>query len=488
MRPKISLLDKSLMERIINEAFDVLQKVGVIIENREAQRLLLDAGCTTANGRTFIPQTIVWRALKSIPTKIELFDRQGRPAMNLEGNAIHFDPGSAALSILDWKSQRERRPATVDLINFARLTDALPNLAAQSTGLISADVPQEIADRYRLFIALQHSTKPVVTGTFAVEGFAVMNDLLVAVRGSAKALREKPLAIFDCCPSPPLKWSKLTCQALIDCARAGIPAEFVSMPLTGGTAPATLTGALVQHTAETLSGIVIGQLANPGAPLIYGGSPAAMDLRTGTTPMGAIETMIIDSAYAQIGKHFGLPTHAYMALSDAKVLDAQAGLETGIGAVLAALSGINVISGPGMLDFESCQSFEKLVVDNEICGMVLRLIRGIQPRAEKLAEDLYGAIEDGDHFLTSDTTLKWCREEISFPGEVIDRENYESRKLKGEFSIGERAHRKVKEILENHRPEPIDSALRGELERIMLGNGKKYGMTKLPKAVKDGQE
>ncbi len=488
MRPKISLLDKSLMERIISEAFDVLQKVGIVVENQEAQELLSDAGCKTANARTLIPQRVVWKALKSTPPQIELFDREGKLAMSLVGDSIHFDPGSAALRILDWDTQRERKPVTADLIDFAKLTDALPHLAAQSTGLISSDVPQEVADRYRLFIALQHSTKPIVTGTFAVEGFAVMYDMLVAVRGSAQALREKPLAIFDCCPSPPLKWSNLTCQALIDCARAGIPAEFVSMPLTGGTAPATLTGALVQHTAETLSGIVIGQLANPGAPLIYGGSPAAMDLRTGTTPMGAIETMMIDSAYAQVGKSFNLPTHAYMCLSDAKVLDAQAGLESGIGAVMAALSGINVISGPGMLDFESCQSLEKLVVDDEICGMALRLVRGIQPRATKLAEDLYGAITDGDHFLTSDTTLKWFREEIFFPSEVIDRENYESRKLKGEFSVGERAHRRVQELLDRHHREPIDSALLGELEHMMLSDGKKYGMRKLPKTVKDGQE
>jgi trimethylamine--corrinoid protein Co-methyltransferase len=484
MQPKLSLLDKNLMERIISEAFDVLQKVGVQVENRQALQLLSEAGCNTARGRTFISQQVIERALKSTPSKIQIFDRYGDPAMNLAGDSIHFDPGSAALTILDWETQRERKPVTQDLIHLARLTDALPNFAAQSTGLISADVPQEIADRYRLFIALQHSSKPVITGTFAVEGFAVMCDMLIAIRGSTQALREKPLAIFDCCPSPPLKWSNLTCQALIDCSRAGIPAEFVSMPLTGGTSPATLAGALVQHTAETLSGIVIGQLANPGAPLIYGGSPAAMDMRTGTTPMGAIETMMIDSAYAQIGKFWGLPTHAYMGLSDAKVLDVQAGLESGMGAMMAALSGINLISGPGMLDFESCQCLEKLVVDHEICGMAMRLVRGIQPREEKLAADLFGAIEEGDHFLTSETTLKWFREEISFPNEVIDRDNYEARGLKGEITAGERAHRRVQEILANHQPKALDENLRRELERIIVADSKKHGMIALPKNVK----
>ncbi len=234
----------------------------------------------------------------------------------------------------------------------------------------------EIADRYRLYLALLFGTKPVVTGTFRVDGFAPMREMLAAIAGGPEQLRAKPNAIFDCCPSPPLKWSDLTAQALIDCARSGIVAELISMPLTGATAPVTLAGAVTQHCAECLSGVVIHQLAHPGAPIIYGGSPACFDMRKGTTPMGAVETMMIDGAYAEIGKHLGLPTQAYMGLSDAKTVDFQAGMESAMGVTIAALSGINNVSGPGMLDFESCQSLEKLVLDHEICGSVLRLARG----------------------------------------------------------------------------------------------------------------
>lgn len=480
MRPVLTMIEPGLIQRIVQEAYDVLEQVGIAVENRQAVELLTSTGCTVKHDRIVISPSVVEKCLATVPPQIGLYDRSGRLAMDLQGDKVHFDPGSAALTILDWPSQRQRKAVTRDLVHFSRLTDALPHLAAQSTGLISSDVPDSIADRYRLFIALQNSIKPVVTGTFAVEAFPVMRELLVTVRGSSEQLAQQPLAIFDCCPSPPLKWSHLTCQALMDCARAGIPAEFVSMPLTGGTSPVTLTGALVQHTAETLSGVVIGQLARPGAPLIYGGSPAAMDLRTGTTPMGAIETMMIDCCYARIGKYLKMPTHAYMALSDAKILDAQAGLETGIGAVLAGLSGINVISGPGMLDFESCQCLEKLIVDNEICGMVLRLLRGVEVRESRMAEDLFGDLNQGDLFLTSETTLKWARQEIQFPGPAIDRLNYESRQRQGEWSIGERAHRLLQEILSSHHPEPLDLKLQIELSRIMLTDAKKYGLDKLP--------
>lgn len=480
MRPSLTLLDTRLLERIVGEAYDVLQHVGVLVENKQAVDLLLAAGCHPRDRRLLIPSALIQQCLNTVPGSIILYDRTGQPAMNLADSEIHFDPGSSALNVLEWPSQKERKPVSRDLVTLAKLTDALPHLAGQSTGLVSSDTPQDIADRYRLFIALLHSIKPVITGTFTLSGFQVMYELLATVRGSAAALREKPLAIFDCCPSPPLKWSNLTCQALIDCARAGIPAEFVSMPLTGSTAPVTLSGALVQHTAETLSGVVIAQLAAPGAPLIYGGSPVAMDLRTGTTPMGAVETMMIECGYAQIGKYFNMPTHAYMTITDAKVLDAQSGLEAGMSATLAALTGINVISGPGMMDFENCISFEKLVIDHEICAMAKRLVRGVQARGERLAEDLYGDIDSGEHFLTSDTTIRFLRDEFAVPSDVIDRDPYQVRQAKGEWTIGERAHRRVLELLQTHTPAPLEQAVQDELYRIMQADAINHGMDRLP--------
>ncbi len=184
----------------------------------------------------------------------------------------------------------------------------------------------------------------------------------------------------------------------------------------------TLAGAVVQHCAESLSGVVIHQLATPGAPIIYGGSPACFDMRKGTTPMGAVETMMIDGSYAEIGKHLGLPVQAYMALSDSKTVDYQAGMESAMGAVIAALSGLNNVSGPGMLDFESCQSLEKLVLDNETCGMALRLVEGIELRDDPIVPlDLMREGIERKSFLSLAHTMKWFRKEVYYPDEVIDR-------------------------------------------------------------------
>jgi trimethylamine--corrinoid protein Co-methyltransferase len=489
IRPTVRPLSTELVEKIHGEALDVLAGKGIFVENDEALELLdgagarpQDAGSGDAGRVVRLPGDLVTRALESAPKRIRVFDAAGEPAMDLGDDRVHFDPGSAAINILDGESGRQRKPTSQDALDFSRLTNALAHMSAQSTGVVPADVPEGLADRYRLYLALHGSRKPVVTGTFEVEALAPMLEMLSAIRGGADALREKPLAIFDACPSPPLRWSRLTCQSLIDCARAGVPSEIVSMPLSGATAPVTLLGSVVQHCAEVLSAYVIAHLAAPGAPVVYGGSPAVFDMRKGTTPMGAIETMMIDSANVQVGKHLGLPTHAYMALSDSKELDAQAGLESGMGAVMAALSGVNMVSGPGMLDYESCQSLEKLVLDNEICGMALRLIEGLEPREEQLAADLMEESFTDPRFLSRPSTLKWFRKEQYIPGKVIERSTLGEWEQSGRVSLTTRALNEVTRILAKEEKDGyrLDEALSGELTRIIDAEAKGFGVNRLP--------
>jgi len=393
---------------------------------------------------------------------------------------VHFDPGSAAIEILDHDAKRSRFPVTADFMHFVKLADGLDALDAIATSLVCTDVPQEIADLYRLYLVLLHTRKPVVTGAFAVETWGTMKDLLVAVAGSEEALAERPIAVFDVCPSPPLLWSEITCENLMDCAQYRVPAELVSMPLAGATGPATLLGAVVQHAAENLSGITIHQLVNPGAPIVWGGSPAAFDMRTGTPPMGAIETMMIDCAYAEVGKHLGLPTHAYLGMSDAKVVDTQCGFESGIGAVLGALAGINMISGPGMLDFESCFSLEKLVIDAEIVGMAKRLVAGMVERETPLALEVIRQVGHTGHFLNIPHTRRWFREELFIPSPVVDRDFRRNWEAKGSLDAAERAHRRVEAIIAAYEPKPLPDEVTRELEAITLRAAQSAGMDRLP--------
>ena len=307
-----------------------------------------------------------------------------------------------------------------------------------------------------------------------------MKDLQVAVRGSEAALAARPLTVFSCCPTSPLKWSDVTSQNVVDCARYSIPIELIAMPLSGFMAPVTLVGSLVQHTAETLSGLVISQLTRPGTPVLYGGSPAVFDVRYETTPMGAVGTIMMDCAYNEIGKRLGMPTQAYIGLSDAKLLDAQAGLETSMGATLAALSGINNVSGPGMLDFESCFSLEKLVVDNEICGMVKRLVDGIEPRDDFPCLPRLEELLSEGHLLISEHTRRYLKEEVYFPGPTIDRTNRSRWQEEGAQTLRERARSEVQRIIAEHEPVGISSDVQNELTRLMTAEAARHGMERLP--------
>jgi trimethylamine--corrinoid protein Co-methyltransferase len=482
MRPTIRFLTDELLLKIVSEAIDILCTLGIEIHNKTVLAMLSECGCAVdmEKSRAVLTKDIIDKALKTAPASFYLYDIAGKQTHDFSGDNVYFTPGSTALHILDSQERKMRKAVTTDYINFVKVTEQLDNIASTSTALISTDVPEEISDSYRLYLSLLYGSKPVVTGAFTIESFEIMKDFQLAVRGTSEALKEKPLTIFSCCPTSPLKWSEVTSQNLLDCAKYFIPVELIAMPLSGFMAPVTLTGTLIQHTAETLSGIVISQTASPGTPILYGGSPAIFDVRHETTPMGAIETMMIDCAYNEIGKYLNLPTQAYISLSDAKELDAQAGVESGIGAVLAALSGINNISGPGMLDFESCLSLEKLVLDNEICGMAYRLIAGIEPKEDFPAIGLFRELLEEKHMLISEHTRRHLKTEHFFPGPVIDRARRSKWEEKGSLTLGQRARREVEKLLENYRSSGPPEDVRKELTKLMTAEARRHGQNNLP--------
>jgi trimethylamine--corrinoid protein Co-methyltransferase len=482
LRPKLELLNRETIERIVAEAYELLWDPGVRIHSDEALGLLAEARATVDfEARVAqIPAELARQAVESAPSSFHLYDASGEPVVHYGDDDVQFDPGSAAIHILDHGAVRSRPPVTADFVRYIKLAEVLPELDAVSTALVCADVPESMADLYRLYLVLRYAVKPVVTGAFAVETWSVMHDLLVAVAGSAETLAEKPLAVFDVCPSPPLLWSEITCQNLIDCARARVPAELVSMPLAGATGPATLVGSVVQHAAESLSGLTIHQLARAGSPIVWGGSPAAFDMRTGTTPMGAIETLMIDCAYAQVGKYLDLPTHAYMGMSDAKIVDGQAGLESGIGTIMAALAGVNMVSGAGMMDFESCFSLEKLVIDHEIIGMARRLVRGMDCSEDPLATAIIQQVGHKGNFLATKHTLGWFQKELFMPSAVIDRDTRQAWEEKGARDATQRAHERVEELIATYEPRELPPEVIRELEDITLQAAKAAGLDKLP--------
>ncbi len=482
MQPRLRFLDDKLADRIIDEAKIVLAEIGVEIQDAEATALLAEHGASIdgKDGRVRITPEMVDGAVDSAPSTFSLFDVLGEKTHEFSGERVHFTPASSAIQILDPVSGGARVPVTADYLTYAKVVAGLPGIDALSTAFIPSDVHDAVSDSYRLFLSLLTCEKPVVTGAFSVEGFAVMHDLLCAVRGSGDALREHPLAIFTCCPTSPLKWTHEGSGNLMDCAREGIPVEIIPVPLSGFMAPVTMVGTLVQHTAEVLSGVVMGQLVRPGTPMLFGGCPAIFDIRYESAPMGAAESMMIACGAAEIGRRLGLPTQGYIGLSDAKTLDAQAGLESAMGTTLAALSVFDNVSGPGMLDFINCHSTAKLVVDHEICVMSRRIRAGMTPRDDFPSLPHFQELLSEGHLLISDHTMSHLREEIVFPGPVIDRAGRARWLEEGSTSLQDRSMAEVDRIVADHEPSRLPENARRDLEERMLAAATTCGMDGLP--------
>ncbi len=388
--------------------------------------------------------------------------------------------------MLDPETLDTRQSMAADLARLIRVADALPAYDAVSTAIVCHDAPTEIGDVYRLFVVLLHSSKPVVTGAFTPRGAGVMLDLLALDAGGREALAAKPRAVFDVCPSPPLTWSEFACRNVMDLARAHVPAELISMPLAGVASPVTLIGSIVQHAAELLAGVVLHQLAEPGAPIVWGGAPTIVDMRSGSTPMGAIETGLINAGNAAVGHSLGLPTHGYLGATDSKVIDAQAGLETGMTALVGGLAGIDMISGAGMLDFLLAQSAEKLVIDADAIGMVQRLLRGIGTPTETLATGLFAAAGPEGRFLELEDTRRLFRGEQFLPSKVIDRDSRRAWLDAGGLDAFARARVRADELVARHALPEIDPVVLASMVGRIREAGAPFGLAGPLPGVPDG--
>ncbi len=482
MQPKIELLSDELVGRIMDEAYQLMMQPGIKVQSEEARQLLADAGAQVSTDSEIvkIPQKVIEKALETVPHVFSLYDRNGNPTVTYGGDVVQFDPGSSGVHVLDPETLEHRPSLANDLVRVVKITEMLSQYDAQSTAIVCNEIPKAVGDLYRLYVVLLYSNKPIVTGSFSIKTLDTMIEMLAIFAGGRKALAEKPQAVFDVCPSPPLIWSEFGSQNLIELARAGVPAEMVSMPLAGGAGPVTLLGSVVQHAAECLSGIAIHQLAQPGSPIVWGGAPAIFDMRKGSTPFGAVETAMIDASYAQVGKCLGLPTHAYLGASDSKLVDAQAGLESGMTAMIGALAGINMISGAGMLDFLACQSPEKLVMDAEAIGMVKRLLAGMKIQTETLATAMFEGINFKGDFLKQKITRDLFAKEQYLPSSVIDRASVRAWQADGGTDAFTRAKIRTTQLLSEYQRPQMDAGKEKELLSLVESHANLAGMDNLP--------
>lgn len=471
MRPTIKVLSDDLINKILNEAKRVLAEIGIEVRGKQMRQRLLDAGLPTDSSgeRILFPRAVVEQALADAPESFDLFDRDGDFYTSIGKDAVHFTPASSGLKILDHRTGQTRLANTADFVEYVKLTDQLEHIAYLATAFsTNDDIEPDVSDVWRLYLCLTHSKKPIVSGAFTEDGVPRMARMMQLFRDNKQDLIDKPMSIFTITATGNFRYSEDSCQNLLDCVEWGIPVEIVPVTLMGLIAPVTLVGATVFHTVDVLAGITMAQIVRPGAPVLFGGAPAAFHMKEASSPMLGVDALHLDLAYVEIAKQLKLPTQSYMALSDSKFLDAQAGAETFGSAILAALAGVNSVSGPGMLDFVMVFSLPKLVMDNDLCGQALHLTRQIDVVDDLPVDHLIDELMSEQHLITAEHTLTHWQDQLYMPHPVTDRSNRENWNKRGKPTLEERAKTAVSTYLNSYQPVKTDPALDEAMRELII--------------------
>ncbi len=464
---RVQVLDNDSISQIHNSALEVLERTGVAINTEQGRKILLDAGCNLSGDNVVhIPAKLVEKAIKSAPSSVTLYDRLGQERCFLEGWKTSFGTGSDCPFILDRQTQQKRQCTYEDVANGATVCDGLENFDfVMPVGIIS-DRPTSVADVHAVEATMSNTVKPVVCTAHNKKTFQASIDLAAAVAGGIESLQEKPTICLYAEPTSPLKHMPEATDKLILASQQRIPVIFTPCPLGGATAPVTGAGILVQATAESLSGLVLHQLVNPGSPFIFGGVLYMLEMSTTISPYGSPELHQLCAALTSMAHHYELPMFGTCGCSDAKRVDAQAGMEIGFSTLMATMSGQNLIHDIGFLESALITSYEMYILTDEAIGMAKHIARGVAVNKETLAVDVINAVGQSKDYLTEEHTLKFFREECYFP-KMIDRTNYSNWEKLGGKTMDVRLHEKADELIATHKTEPISPVVAKQMGQIL---------------------
>jgi trimethylamine--corrinoid protein Co-methyltransferase len=466
--PQYRVLSDDQIEEILSAAMEILERMGVRIEDEESVKLLKEGGGSCLDGEIVkIPSFMVKRAISTAPGRLTLAGRDGKRELVLEKDRIYFGTGSDLPFFIDPLTGERHRTVFEDVVNAAKVSDALPNIDFfMSMGLVS-DVPPANYDRHQFLAMMMGTAKPYIITSVDGKGLKDQFDMASMVIGGDDVFRQNPLFGIYSEPISPLVHAKPALEKVLVAAEHGIPLVFVPAPSAGGTAPVTLAGVLASGLADTLAGLVLSQLKKEGAGFIMGGVFTSLDMRTMIFTYGSPELLLLDAALSDISKFLKIPVFSTSGCSDSKVFDQQAGLEAGLSILMAAQSGANLIHDNGYLESGLLGSLEMLVLVDETVSMVKRIMRGIEVNKEKLAVDVVERTGIGGNFLQDDHTLQHFKDEIWSP-DLIDRQNHDGWVSSGSKTMGERCAEKVRRILDTHQPDPVlEEKLIKELKKFI---------------------
>ncbi|MGD8296663.1 MAG: trimethylamine methyltransferase family protein [Desulfobacterales bacterium] len=465
--PLFSVLSEDQVFEIHRASLEVLEKTGYKIESKTAVNLLKQAGARVNGDIVKTPQHIIEECLRVAPKGFVLYDREGNRALEVEGNKSYFGSSCASPNTRDALTGEVHPTSVQDIIRGALISDALPNIDFIMPMGCPQDVPAQAADLYEFEAAVKNSRKPIIFIAYSLRGHQIVYEMAAQVAGGLDRLKERPFIIGYPEPITPLVYNQETVEKLLYTAELGMP--LVSTPASnlGATTPATLAGTLALLNAESLMGLVLSQLKNPGTPYVLSCFTGIMDMSSGVCSWAAPEFSLMTAAYGDIARFYGLPNWGTAGCSDAKTLDQQAAIECTFSCLTQALSGANIIHDVGDLDHGMISSAEMLVMGDEVISMVKRFIRGIEVNADTLARGIIEKIGPGGTFLQEDHTYRHFKNELWFPT-LLARQDYQTWKAEGEITMENRIRVKIRKILETHKVPPLPDQIVAVIDRLKI--------------------
>ena len=466
MKPELAFLSKKELEDIHDRALALLETTGIDIKLPEALELLKKGGAKVKEGTIVnIPRQLVEKALDTAPGREEITLYARNPEFDVKPS--EDSPVMAAMveatSVYDLYT-REKRPATnKDLAQSTQLLEVLENIAIASPPVTPQDVNHNTTDWYTWATSFSNTTKHITgpgTGTKCVKDAIEMASI---VAGGKKEFLERPFFSLWILTTPPMKVDPLTLEALIEGAKNKIPLIISSGPILGVTAPVTIAGSCVMAHAEILSGLVISQLVNPGAPVVYTSFARSMDFKIGHISMASPEFAILKGCMGQLGRYLGLPTRMPAMLRDAKILDAQAGFEAAMTGVASALSA-DIMDGM-QFDMDMVVDFADFVFCNEAIAQLQRLVRDVTVNEDTLALDTIDQVSHGQNFLATEHTVKYFKKEI-FEPKVFERRMWGAWEEDGALDMRDKVVAVTRELLEEKCKPVLDEATIKRLNEI----------------------
>jgi trimethylamine--corrinoid protein Co-methyltransferase len=446
-------LTEESIHKIHQTAMRIFEEVGFEVNSKTALDLFEKAGARIDREKrlVFIREKKVMELIEMAPSEVRLCGQDEKHDLFLGGQLVHTGTGGTALYIYH-PDTKEKLPATLnDLKQIARLVDALDNIHLFLLPTYPNDIDPDQVDINRFFAGLDNTSKHIMGGVYTLDGVKQVINMAEAIAGSADNLRQRPIISMITCIISPMKMDGTYGDLLVPIAKAGIPVVCPAEPLCGATSPITIAGNVAIQTVDSLMGVMLTQIINPGTPVIFGSVATNTDLTDLKYLAGSVEMGLINAAGAQMAQFYKLPFYATGGMTDSKLLDAQCGYESAITNLLCALSGANFIhDSAGLMEFAMTVCYEKYVIDNEILGMIMRAVDGIKVNEETLAFDLIKQVGPGGNFVAAKHTRRFMRSEHYRPL-LSDRNYREEWEANGGKETWERAAEQVKEILANRR-------------------------------------